>query len=223
MRRATSDIPIVFANVTDPVGQGFVSSLARPGGNITGFAEAEFGFATKMLDLLKKLAPSISRVAFLYHPEQPAAAGNWDEIEVAAPSLTLRAAKAPVRTADDIERAITALTSEPNGGLFVQAGPVTLLNHELIVALAPRHRLPTVYPFRNGVESCGLASYEPDLIDMSRRAASYVDRILKGEKPRDLPVQLPTKFEMVINLKTAKALNLTIPEALLATTDEVIQ
>jgi putative tryptophan/tyrosine transport system substrate-binding protein len=221
MQRASGDLPIVFASVGDPVEQGFVSSLSHPGGNITGFAADEFGIVTKQVDLLKKLVPSLERVAFLDDPAQPASAGAWAEIEAAAPSLALKALKVLVRNAEETERAIAALAHEPNSGLLVIPGPNTP-NGE-ISALALRHRLPAMYQFRHEVESGGLASYGADQIDLCRRAASYVDRILRGEKPRDLPVQLPTKFQFVINLKTAKALGLTIPRSLLALTDEVIE
>jgi putative ABC transport system substrate-binding protein len=223
MRRTSVNIPIVFGTVADPVEQGFVSSLAHPGANITGFAVVEFGFAPKQLDLLKKLAPNLERITDLYDPANPAWAGDWVEVEAAAPLLALGALKAPVRDAEDIERAIEALAREPNSGLYVTATPATIRYRELIAALALRHRLPAVYRFRFQVESGGLVSYGPDLIDQCRRAASYVDRILRGEKARDLPVQLPTRFELVLNLKTANALGLTIPETLLATADEVIQ
>jgi putative ABC transport system substrate-binding protein len=220
MRHATSDIPVVFSVVADPVGQGFVSSLARPGGNITGFANAEFGVAGKKLDLLTKLAPTINRVALLY--DQAAAAGILAETEAAAPSLGLNVAKIPVRTAEDIEQAIGALAREPGAGLLVQPGVATVLHRQLIAELALQYRLPSV-SFREFVESGGLASYETDLADLSRGAASYVDRILKGEKPANLPVQQPTRYELVINLKTAKALGLTIPPTLLTIADEVIE
>jgi putative ABC transport system substrate-binding protein len=222
MRHATSDIPIVFSVIADPVGQGFVSSLARPGGNITGFANAEFGMAGKKLDLLRKLAPTIDRVALLYDPSGPAATGIWAETEAVVPSLGLNAARMPVRTSDDIEQAIGALAREPGAGLLVQPGVATVLNRQLIAKLAMQYRLPSV-SFRQFVESGGLASYETDLADLSRGAASYVDRILKGEKPANLPVQEPTRYELVINLKTAKALDLTVPPTLLAIADEVIE
>ena len=223
MRQATSEIPIVFAAVADPVGQGFVSSLALPGGNITGFASREFGLATKTLELLKKVAPAVDHVTFLYDPQQPAAVGIWAEIEAAAPLLGMQPSKAPVRTAGEIETAIPALARALNGGAYVLASPATDVHGELIATLAKRHRLPVVHEFRYFAEVGGLASYGPDDRDLSRRAASYVDRILRGEKPRDLPVQLPTKFQLVINLKTAKALGLEIPPGILAIADEVIE
>ena len=219
MRRASADIPIVFASVADPVEQGFVSSLAHPGGNITGFAVAEFGITTKQLDLLKKLAPNLERIAFLDDPAQPALAGVWSEMETAAPSLALSVLKVPVHNAEDIERAIATLAREPASGLFVSV----IANSLMIPPLALRHQLPAVYPFRFYVESGGLVSYGPDATDLYRRAASYVDRILRGEKVSDLPVQLPTKFELTINLKTARALGLSIPESFLNLADAVIE
>ena len=223
MRQATNDIPIVFKGVSDPVAQGFVSSLARPGGNITGFADDEFSVASKELELLKKLVPTMERVAFMYDPSQPAAAGYWAAIETAAPSLALHAATMPVRTAEDIERAIVALAREPNGGLFVMTSTVTLRHRALIADLAIRYRLPSMHEYQNFVQGGGLASYAPDPVDMSRRAASYVDRILKGEKPRDLPVQLPTRYQFILNDKTAKAIGLDIAANVLALADEVIE
>jgi len=219
MWRAGPDVPIVFASVADPVEQGFVSSLAHPGGNITGFAVAEFGITTKQLDLLKKLAPKLERIAFLDDPAQPALAGVWSEMETAAPSLALRVLKVPVHNAEEIERAIATLAREPASGLFVSV----IENSLMIPPLALRHRLPAVYPFRFYVESGGLVSYGPDATDLYRRAALYVDRILRGEKPRDLPVQLPTKFEFIINLQTARTIGLHVPPTLLAIADEVIE
>jgi putative tryptophan/tyrosine transport system substrate-binding protein len=223
VRRATSDIPIVFSAVTDPVGQGFVSSLARPGGNITGFAGPEFAIATKMLELLKRLVPTVDRIAVMFDPAQPASVASWAEIEVAAPSLALQLSKAPVHAADEIERVIAAAAKERNGGLVVLSGPAIAFYRDLITALALRHRLPAVYGFRFYVDNGGLASYAPDDNDLSYRAAEYVDRILKGEKPRDLPVHLPTKYELILNLKTAKALGLVVPPGVLAIADEVIE
>jgi putative tryptophan/tyrosine transport system substrate-binding protein len=222
MRRASGDIPIVFASIGDPVEQGFVSSLAQPGGNITGFAADEFGIVTKQLDLLKQLVPTLERVALLYDPDQPASAGAWSEMEAAAPSLALKVFKALVRNAKETEGAIAAVASQPNSGLLVVPGPNTP-NSRFIAAQALRHELPAMYQFRLDVESGGLASYGADQIDLCRRAASYVDRILRGERPRDLPVQLPTRFELVLNLKTAKAMGLAIPPKMLALADEVIE
>jgi putative tryptophan/tyrosine transport system substrate-binding protein len=223
MRQAAGDIPIVFTSVADPVGQGFVSSLARPGGNITGFAAYEFSVTSKQLDLLKKLVPTMERVAFLYDPTNPAAAGAWAVVETAAPSLGLQAAKVSVRTPDDIERVIVAFGREPNGGLYVMPGDLTFRYHELIGRLAMQYRLPSMSAVRYFVESGVLASYGYDHLDISRRAASYVDRILKGEKPRDLPVQLPVRYQFILNLKTAKAIGLDISPNVLAITDEVIE
>jgi putative ABC transport system substrate-binding protein len=223
IRRATGTIPIVFAEVADPVGQGFVSSLAQPGGNITGFAGAEFTAVTKSLELLKKISPTIARVAFMYDPGQPAATGSFAEVAVAAPSLGVSILKTPVRDAREIEHAINALTEGPSSGLFAYPGPVIVLNNELIIATATRLRLPAVHIFRYFVAAGGLAAYGTDDVDLSRRAATYADRILKGAKPADLPVQLPTKFQLWINLKTAKAMGLVIPESVLAVADEVIE
>jgi putative ABC transport system substrate-binding protein len=223
IRRATGTIPIVFGAVTDPVGQGFVSSLAQPGGNITGFADTEFGTATKVLQLLKTIAPAITRAIFMYDPGQPPAAGTLAELEAAAPSLGLQLSKATVRNASDIERAIVALTQTPDAGIFVQPGPMTGENQELIVRMTTLHRVPAIHKFRDFVNGGGLASYGTDDIDLCRRAASYADRILKGEKPADLPVQLPTKFRLALNLKTAKAIGLMIPESILALADDVVE
>jgi putative ABC transport system substrate-binding protein len=223
VRGATSVIPIVFSAVIDPVGQGFVSSLARPGGNITGFAGPEFGVATKQLELLKRLAPTIDRVAVLFDPAQPAVTGNWAEIESIAPSLSLDVSKAPVRTAEEIERTVAIVGAQRTSGLLVEPSPATALYRELVISLALRHRVPAVYGFRYSVDNGGLASYSPDDNDLSRHAATYMDRILKGEKPGDLPVQLPTKFELILNLKTAKAMGLEVPASVLALADEVIE
>jgi putative ABC transport system substrate-binding protein len=223
VRRATGTIPILFAQVADPVGQGFVSSLAQPGGNITGFAGPEFPVATKTLELLKKISPSVTRVTFMYDPGQPAAIGYFAEVEAAGLSLGLELSKAPVRNAGDIERAIGALTQTPNAGLFAYAGPQIALNQELIIALATRHRLPVVHNFRYFVAAGGLAAYGTDDVDLSQRAAAYADRILKGEKPADLPVQLPIKFQLWLNLRTAKAMGLLIPASVVAIADEVFE
>jgi putative ABC transport system substrate-binding protein len=223
IRRATGTIPILFANVADPVGQGFVSSLAQPGGNITGFAGVEFSVVSKNLELLKKISPGLARAVFMYDPAQPAAAGGFAEAEASAPSLGLEIAKAPVRNAGEIERAINALAQGPAAGLLVFAGPVITSNQGLIVTMTTQRRLPTVFGFRYSVDAGGLASYGPDDVESSRRAATYADRILRGEKPSDLPVQLETKFELVLNLKTAKAIGLIIPENVLALADDVIE
>jgi putative ABC transport system substrate-binding protein len=222
-RRATGTVPILFATVTDPVGQGFVSSLAQPGGNITGFAGAEFDVAGKELEVLKKIAPAVTRVAFLYDPAQPAASGVFAEVESAARSLSVELSKAPVRNATEIEHAIDALRQAPNAGLFVFPSPMMTLNQELIVTMTTQYRLPAIHQFRYFPEGGGLASYGTDDVDLCRRAASYADRILKGEKPANLPVQLPTRFQLLLNLKTAKAMGLVIPENMLALADEVIE
>jgi putative ABC transport system substrate-binding protein len=221
VRRAAGTIPIVFSSIADPVGQGFVSSLAQPGGTITGFGAAEFGAATKDLELLKKIAPGVMRVAFMYDPAQPGASGAF--AEAAAAILGVEASKTPVRDAGEIERAIDALAQAPNVGLFLFPSPAVAVHQELVISLAIRHRLPAIQQFRYFPAGGGLASYGPDDLDLARRAASYADRILKGEKPADLPVQLPTKFELVLNLKTARTMGLVIPESVLALADEVIE
>jgi putative tryptophan/tyrosine transport system substrate-binding protein len=223
LQRETRTVPIVFAQIGDPVGSGFVNNLARPGGNITGFALFEFMIGAKWLDLLKKIAPSVVRVAVLYDVANPEAFGFLPMIEAAGRSLGVQMFPTAVRDVTEIERSIETFGGELNGGLVPIPGPLMVEHREAIISLATRHRLPNVYAYRYYPVSGGLASYGVDNIDSYRRAASYVDRILRGEKPGDLPVQLPTKFELVINLKTAKALGLTIPETLLATADEIIQ
>jgi putative tryptophan/tyrosine transport system substrate-binding protein len=223
MRHVSGGLPIIFAAVRDPVEQGFVSSFARPGGNITGFASGEFGAATKQLDLLTKLAPSVQRVAVLFDPAQSTSGGFWAEIEAAAPGFNLKAFKVPVRNAGEIERALASISSPPDTGLVVVSGLATRFNRDTIALSALQHRLPIVCAYRYYVESGALASYGPDQIDLFRRAASYVDRILRGEKPRDLPVQFPTRFELALNLKTAKAIGLNISANVLALADEVIE
>jgi putative ABC transport system substrate-binding protein len=221
--KATRTIPIVFVNVSDPVGAGIVASLARPGGNVTGFSIQEFQIAGKRLGLLKEIAPTLTRVAVIFLQDSGAHLGMWRETETLAPSLQLKAIAAGVRNAAEIERDITAFAREPNGGLVVLAGSVTQINRELIITLAARHRLPAIYQFQYFAESGGLMAYGSNSVDNYRRAASYVDRILKGEKAADLPVQMPTKYDLVINLKTAKALGLTVPPTLLARADEIIE
>jgi putative ABC transport system substrate-binding protein len=223
LQQATSDIPIVFAQVTDPVGAGFVTSLARPGGNITGFTQHEFAMGVKWLELLKELAPHVKRVAVIHHAGNPASAGYLDTIMPAASTFGVELAITGVRNSTDIDRAIDAIAGRPDCGIIVLPGPRSLDSRNRIVALAEQHRLPSVYPFRYWVVSGGLASYGIDNVELYRLAASYVDRILKGEKPADLPVQHATKFQLVINLKTAKALGLDPPITLLARTDEVIE
>jgi putative ABC transport system substrate-binding protein len=223
LKRATHSIPIVFTTVYDPVGSGYVASLARPGGNITGFTLGEFSIGGKMLEVLKELVPQVSRVAVILNLEQPPHVAMWRAIEAVAPSFGVSLTATDVPDPAEIERAIEAFAREPNGGLIVLPGPITIIHHELIIALAALHRLPAAYPFRFFVTSGGLVSYGADPFDQSRQAAAYVDRILKGAKPEDLPIQQPTKFEFVINLKTAKALGLTVPPALLTQADEVIE
>ena len=220
---ATRTVPVVFVNVTDPVGGGFVESLARPAGNATGFTLFEYSISVKWLELLKEMSPRVKRVAVLRNPALASGGGQLGAIQTAAPSLGVDLRPVDVREASEIERGIGAFARSSNAGLIVTANTLADLHRELIISLAARHRLPAVYPFRYYVTSGGLVSYGPDLVDPYRRAAGYVDRILKGEKPADLPVQAPTKYELVINLKTAKALGLTVPPTLLARADEVIE
>jgi putative tryptophan/tyrosine transport system substrate-binding protein len=223
LQQATRDIPIVFAQVTDPVGAGFVTSLARPGGNITGFTQHEFTIGVKWLELLKELAPRVKRVAVIYDAENPAAAGYLATITATVPTFRVDLTSTGVRNTAEIERAIDAIGGGPDGGIIVLPGPATANRRDRIIALAERHRLPAVYAFRYWVVSGGLASYGIDNIELYRLAGAYVGRILKGETPADLPVQHATKFQLVINLKTAKALGLDPPITLLARTDEVIE
>jgi putative ABC transport system substrate-binding protein len=212
----------VFANVSDPVGAGFVASLARPGGNVTGFMAVEFGQSAKLIALLKQIAPQVSRVAVFRNPSLPTDLSQFVAIQAVAPSLRVEVTPVGRRDADEIDRGITAFAREPNGGLIV-TGQLPQAQRDQIIALAARHRLPAVYPFRGFITAGGLMSFGVDQAEPYRLAASYVDRILKGEKPADLPVQVPTRYETALNLSTAKALGLTIPETLLATADEVIQ
>jgi putative tryptophan/tyrosine transport system substrate-binding protein len=214
--QATRSIPIVFVNISDPVGAGLVANLARPGGNVTGFSNGIFQIAGEQLELLKEIAPSMTRVAVMYMPDARSHLEMWREIETQAPSLRLKATAVGVRSPNDIERAFAAFAREPNGGLAVFAGSVTQMNRKLIIALAARHHLPAVYQWRYFADDGGLMAYGPDPIEIYRQAASYVDRILRGEAAGDLPVQLPTKYELVINLKVASALGLTVPRLLLA-------
>jgi putative ABC transport system substrate-binding protein len=223
VRRETRTVPIVFVQVADPVGGGFVDNLARPGGNVTGFASTEYEMGGKWLDLLKEIAPAVTRVAVLRDPTIPSGAGQLGAIQAVAPSFRVTITPTAARDAGEIERAINTFASGSNGGLIVLPSALTALHRQLIVDLAARHRLPVVYPYRYFATRGGLVSYGLDNIDLFRRAAGYVDRILKGEKPADMPVQAPTKYELVINLKTAKALGLTIPPMLLARADEVIE
>jgi putative tryptophan/tyrosine transport system substrate-binding protein len=223
LKRATHIIPIVFSSVYDPVGSGFVASLTRPDGNITGLTAGEFSMGGKILEVLKEVVPEVSRVAVLLNLEQPPHVALWRAIEVTAPSFGVRLTPADVQGPADIERAIEAFAHEPNGGLIVLSGPITNTHQELITALAVRHRLPTASGFRFFVTSGNLVSYGVDRVEQARQAAGYVDRILKGERPADLPIQQPTKFELVINLKTAKALGLTVPPSLIVRADVVIE
>ena len=219
----TSTIPIVFAQVVDPVGNGWVKSLARPGGNVTGFALWEPEIGGKWLELIKEIAPHVSRVAVLFYSKNVAYARYVQGVEATAPQVAVKVIASGVGDASEIEPAIAAFAGQANGGLIVVPSPLTNTNHGLITELAARHRLPAVYPYRLYVTSGGLIAYGPEPTDWYRQAASYVDRILRGEKPADLPIQQPTKFELGINLKTAKTLGLTVPPALLARADEVIE
>jgi putative tryptophan/tyrosine transport system substrate-binding protein len=221
--QATRTVPIVFVIVVDPVGAGFVASLARPGGNATGFLMFEYGLSSKWLEVLKQIAPGMKRVAVLRDPTIASGIGQFGAIQSAAPSLGMEASPVNVRDDSEIERALATLAHRGNGGLIVTASPLSLVHRELTVALAARHKLPAVYWERFFVRAGGLVSYGPDLVSQFRSAAGYVDRILKGEKPADLPVQAPTKYELVVNLKTAKALGLDIPATVLARADEVIE
>jgi len=227
LRQATSSIPIIMAAVSDPVDQGFVSSLAHPGGNITGyvtgFSQFQYGLSGEWLELLKEVAPKVTRAAVIRDPTIAPGIGQFGAIHAVAPSLGVEVSPFNVRDAGEIERTITAFSHSSNGGLIVTGSALAVVHRELIIALAARNNLPAVYFERLFVARGGLVSYGPDLLDQFRRAAGYVDRILKGEKPADLPVQAPTKYELVINLKTARALGLGVPPTLLARADEVIE
>jgi len=223
LQQVTSTVPIVFALVADPVGAGYVDSLARPGGNITGFASFDYSISGKWLQLLKEIAPGVTRVAVFRDPSLALGPAQFAAIQAAAPSLGVELRPFAVRDEGEIERALALFAQSPNSGLIVTGGPQAASHRDLIIALAARHRLPAVYFGRYWAAAGGLISYGSDLLDPFRRAAGYVDRILKGEKPADMPVQAPTKYELVINLKTARALGLTIPPSLLARADEVIE
>jgi putative tryptophan/tyrosine transport system substrate-binding protein len=223
LSKATRSVPIVFPIVADPVAAGFVESLARPGGNITGFMTSEFSMGGKRLELLKQIAPGVTRVAVLRDVAQGSGASDFAVVQAMAPSLSMQATPINMRDASEIERAVATFARSADGGLIVAAGALALFHRELIVGLAARHKLPAVYVARHYVAVGGLVSYGADYIDRYRLAASYVDRILKGEKPADLPVQAPTKYELAINLKAAKALGLDVPATLLARADEVIE
>ena len=223
LKQVTSTIPIVFVSVADPVGSGFVASLARPGGNITGFTLGEFTMSGKMPEILKKIAPHVARVTVIYNPQQIPQVGRLAAVQMAAATLGLQVSAASVVTAEEIKHAIEKLDGEPDRGVIVMPAPVTITNRNLIIALLARYRLPAVYEVPVFARDGGLVAYGTDRVVQFRQAATYVDRILRGEKPADLPIQDPTKFALIVNLKTAKALGLTVPESLLATADEVIE
>jgi putative ABC transport system substrate-binding protein len=223
MLQAAQTVPIVFVIVPDPVGAGFVESLSRPGGNATGFINFEYSIGAKWLELLKQIAPGVTRAAVVRDPVITAGTGQFGAIQSAAPSLGVELSAVNVRDASEIERAIAAFARSSNGGLIVTGSALAVVHRNLIITLAARHKLPAAYFERNFVASGGLISYGPEYLDQFRRAAGYVDRVLKGEKPADLPVQAPTKYKLVINLKTAKELGITMPPTLLATADEVIE
>ena len=224
LREHTGAVPIVFTQVTDPVGQGLVPNLAHPGGNLTGFTSFEFSIGTKWLEALKQTAPRVTRVALVFNPQSaPYADLFLRPVEAAAPAFSVAPIRAAVRDPADVDRVFNALAREPNGGLMVLPD-ISMINYrEAIIALAARHRVPAIYPFRFFAASGGLMSYGTDVTEVFRRAAAYVDRVLKGTTPDELPIQAPTKYELIINLKTAKALGLTIPPGLLAIADEVIE
>jgi len=221
--QATRSVPIVFASIGDPVGGGFVDSLARPGGNATGFTQIEYGLAGKWVELLKQIAPTVTRVAVLRDPGLAAGIGSFAVIQSVAPSIGVDVSAINMRDPREIEQDITRFASSPNGGLILTGSALSVIHHDLVIALAAQHKLPAVYYRRYFVTSGGLISYGSDVAEQYRGAAGYVDRILKGEKPAHLPVQAPTKYELVINLKTAKALGLAVPPSLLARADEVIE
>jgi putative ABC transport system substrate-binding protein len=223
LQEATHTLPIVFVNVADPVGAGYVASLARPGSNATGFSYIEYGMSGKWLELLKEVAPGVTRAAILRDPALPVGIGQFGAIQSVAPSFGVEISPIDVRNTSEIERAIMEFARTANGGLIVPASPAALINRDVIIAVAAEHKLPAVYFQNDFVRAGGLISYGPDAVAEYGQAASYIDRILKGEKPSDLPVQAPTKYETVINLKTAKDLRITLPPALLARADRVIE
>jgi len=223
LQQATRTVPIVFAAVTDPVGAGLVASLARPGGNTTGFTLFEFGISAKWLELLKDIAPGVTRVAILRDPTIASGAGQFGAMQSVAPSFGVELFPIVLRDPDEMERALTAFARSSNDGLIVLASPLGAVHRHRIIAIAAKRRLPAIYPLRFFVVDGGLISYGPDSVEPYRRAAGYVDRILKGEKPADLPVQAPTKYELVINHETARVLDLPVPDKLLAIADEVIE
>jgi putative ABC transport system substrate-binding protein len=221
--RRTRAVPIVFVSASDPVGAGFVESLARPGGNLTGFTNFEYAMGGKWLEILKEMAPGMARVAVVLNPDNPSAPGQLQAFAAPAAALGLTVVPAGVRHETDIRRVLDDLAQQPNGGLVVMPVVVNTVHRRSIIALAAERRLPAIYPWGYFARGGGLVSYGIELTDLYRRAASYVDRILRGEKPADLPIQAPTRFELIINLKTAKALGLTVPPMLLARADEVIE
>ena len=223
MLAATRSVPIVFVVVIDPVGAGFVASPARPGGNATGFTIFEYGMSGKWLELLKQIAPAVTRAAVLRDPTIASGIGQFAAVQALAPSLGVDLSAVDVRDAGEIERAVTAFARSPNGGMIVTASALATRHRDLVISLAERLRLPAVYPYRRFVDDGGLASYGPDFVDQYRQAAGYVDRVLKGEKPAEMPVQAPTRYETIINLKTIKSLGLTVPAAVLARADEVVE
>ena len=223
LQQSTTKVPVVFTSVVDPVGAGFVASLARPGGNLTGFMLLEYSVGIKWLELLKEVQPEITRVAILRDPTLASGSGQFGAIQAAASSFGVELTPVGLRNAEEIKSTINAFASGAKGGLIVTASTLATLHRDLIVTLASKHRLPTVYSNRLFVTDGGLLSYSPDRIDQFRRAAGYIDRLLKGEKPSDLPVHAPTKYELVINLKAAKAIGLTFPPAVLGRADEVIE
>jgi putative ABC transport system substrate-binding protein len=225
LARETRIIPIVFAQVSDPIGSELIESLAHPSGNVTGFTNFEESMGSKWPELLKEIAPHVNRIAFLFNPDTAARGGRFylEPFESSAPSLAVKSIAAPARDDIEIERAVTALAREPGGGLIVMPDAFTLVHRRLIIALAASHRIPAIYPFRFFAADGGLMSYGVDPMDQYPRVASYIDRILRGEKPANLPVQGPIKFELIINLKTAKVLGITVPQTLQVAADEVIE
>jgi putative ABC transport system substrate-binding protein len=223
VHKETRSIPIVFAQVADPVAEGLVNSIAHPGGNTTGFSHFEFAIGAKWLEVLKEIAPNVTRVAVMYDPANSASTGYLPLMETAAQALAMQIIPSPARDDAEIERAMNALANEPNGGVILIPSPLMGASHRLIISLANRHRLPSIFSFRYYPADGGLASYGVDLVDLYRQAAGYIDRVLRGERPADLPVQGPTKYELVINSRTAAALGLTVPTTLVARADEVIE
>jgi putative ABC transport system substrate-binding protein len=223
LRRATRTVPIVFTNVPDPVGAGLVESLARPGGNMTGFTPFEYGIGAKWLELLKEIAPNVTRAAVLRDPAISAGLGLWAAIQSVSPAVAIEVRPVNMGDAGEIEHSLAAFARSPNGGLIMTGSALAVVHRDLTIALAARHRLPAVYYDRYFAVAGGLISYGPNIVGEFRRAADYVDRILKGEKPADLPVQVATKYELVVNLKTAKTLGLELPASVLARADEVIE